>query len=102
MLAIGFEELPIRVFYVREQALLTVVSISVDERGAPRMTYLRKNQEELLPHEYRAIDVAAVRDAYHITGIPRKVLVDARGRIQASQVESLNPLHFEELLRSSR
>ena len=88
--------------YAEEQALLTVVSISVDERGASWMTYLRKNQEAVLPHEYRAIDVAAVRDAYHITGIPRKVLVDARGRIQASQVESLNPLHFEELLESSR
>ncbi|WP_116105143.1 TlpA family protein disulfide reductase [Lewinella sp. IMCC34191] len=88
--------------YAREEDLLTVVSISVDERDAPWTAYLSKNRDALVPHEYRATDVAAVREAFHITGIPRKVLLDAGGRIQVSRVESLNPLHFADLLEHSR
>ncbi|WP_170067721.1 TlpA family protein disulfide reductase [Neolewinella xylanilytica] len=88
--------------YALTEELLTVVSISVDERGTPWKAYLDRNPNALVPQEYRATDVAAVRNAYHITGIPRKVLVDARGRIQVSQVESLNPLHFADLLGYSR
>ena len=84
--------------YAATEGRFEVISISVDEREKSWANYIQESAGQTIDNEYRAADVAAVRQAFNIHGIPRKMLLDSAAIIRVPDLNDLNPLQLEAAL----